>query len=142
MPDKFSFCIVSCTVHFTTRIIRLGLFTWPRYKFLSTGCIRKWSVTLPLMKHKHDKYKCRLLLRWQQMTTDDVVSIDVSNAHWMFSVHCKCICPLTIQGLCCYITVGKKATIYQVTTMLATATNVLFPGPNHLITTGADDPSL
>ena len=33
----------------------------------------------------------------------------------------------------------KKATIYQVTTMLATSENVLFPGRNHLPTTAADD---
>ena len=26
---------------------------------------------------------------------------------------------------------GKKATIYQVTTMLATSKNILFPGANH-----------
>ena len=37
---------------------------------------------------------------------------------------------------------GKKTTIHQVTTMLATCTNVLFPGPNHLQTTSTDDPSL
>ena len=37
---------------------------------------------------------------------------------------------------------GKKAINYQVTTMLATSKNVLFPGPNHLLTTSADDPSL
>ena len=37
---------------------------------------------------------------------------------------------------------GQKATIHQVTTMLATSKNVLFPGHNHLQTTGADDPSL
>ena len=36
----------------------------------------------------------------------------------------------------------KKATIQQVTTMLATSKNVLFPGHNHLLTTGTDDPSL
>ena len=36
----------------------------------------------------------------------------------------------------------KKATIHQVTTMLATSKNVLFAGPNHLLTTGADDPTL
>ena len=34
-----------------------------------------------------------------------------------------------------------KATIHHVTTMLATSTNVLFPGHNHLLTTGTDDPS-
>ena len=36
----------------------------------------------------------------------------------------------------------KKAPIHQVTTMLATSKNVLFPGPNHMLTTSADDPSL
>ena len=36
----------------------------------------------------------------------------------------------------------KEATIQQVTTMLATSKNVLFPGHNHLLTTGTDDPSL
>ena len=35
-----------------------------------------------------------------------------------------------------------KATIHQVTTMLATSKNVLFPGHSHLLTTGMDDPSL
>ena len=39
-------------------------------------------------------------------------------------------------GLC------KKATINQVTTMLATSKNVIFPGHNHLLTTSTDDPSL
>ena len=40
------------------------------------------------------------------------------------------------QSLC------AKATIHQVTTMLATSKNVLFPGHNHLLTTGTDDPTL
>ena len=37
---------------------------------------------------------------------------------------------------------SKKATIHQVTTMLATSKNVLFPGHNHLLTTGTDVSSL
>ena len=37
------------------------------------------------------------------------------------------------------LTAPKKATIHQVTTMLATSKNVLFPGHNHLLTTGTDD---
>ena len=37
---------------------------------------------------------------------------------------------------------AQKATIHQVTTMLAIAKNVLFPGHTHLLTTGTDDPSL
>ena len=37
---------------------------------------------------------------------------------------------------------GQKATIHQVTTMLATSKNVLFPGHDRLLTTSADDPTL
>ena len=36
-------------------------------------------------------------------------------------------------------TLRIKATSHQVTTMLATSTNVLFPGHNHLLTTYTDD---
>ena len=35
-----------------------------------------------------------------------------------------------------------KASVHQETSMLATSKNVLFPGHNHLLTTGTDDPSL
>ena len=40
------------------------------------------------------------------------------------------------------LTQRKKATIHQVTTMLATSKNVLFLGPNHMLITGADNPTL
>ena len=40
---------------------------------------------------------------------------------------------LLISTLC------KKATIHQVTTMLAATKNVLHPGHSHLLTTGTDD---
>ena len=33
------------------------------------------------------------------------------------------------------LTLGKKATIHQLTTMLAISKYVLFPGPNHLLIT-------
>ena len=36
----------------------------------------------------------------------------------------------------------KKNTIHLVTTMLVISKNALFPGHNHLLTTGSDDPSL
>ena len=36
----------------------------------------------------------------------------------------------------------NKATIRQVTTMLATSKNVLFPSHSHLLTTSTGDPSL
>ena len=40
------------------------------------------------------------------------------------------------------LSLSEKATIHQVTTMLATSKIVLFPGHNHLLTTSADDPTL
>ena len=40
------------------------------------------------------------------------------------------------------LTLHKKVSIHQVTTMLATSKNVLFPGHNHLLTTGTHDPTL
>ena len=36
-------------------------------------------------------------------------------------------------------TLGKKATIHQLTTMLSIFKNVIFPGHNHLLNTGTDD---
>ena len=47
-----------------------------------------------------------------------------------------------LQGLMAWGTLCKKATIHQVTTMLATSKNVLFPSHNRLPTTGADDRTL
>ena len=44
--------------------------------------------------------------------------------------------------LCMVNSLCKKATIHQVTTMLATSKNVLFPDHNHLLITSAGDPSL
>ena len=37
---------------------------------------------------------------------------------------------------------AKQNTLHQVTTMLAIAADVLFPGHNHLLTTSTDDPTL
>ena len=39
-----------------------------------------------------------------------------------------------------YIYTGRKDTIKQLTIMLASSRNVLFPGHNYLLTIGADDP--
>ena len=40
------------------------------------------------------------------------------------------------------VSLGNRATINHVTTMLAISKIVLFPGHYHLLTTVADDPSL
>ena len=37
---------------------------------------------------------------------------------------------------------GQKATIHQLTTMLVSYKNVIFPDHNHLLTSSADDPIL
>ena len=49
----------------------------------------------------------------------------------------RCECEQARTGSLC-----QKASIHQVTTMLATSKNVLFPGHNHLLTTSTDDPAL
>ena len=48
----------------------------------------------------------------------------------------------TEQHYTSQLTQHKKATIHQLTSMLATSKNFLFPGHNHLLTTGADDLTL
>ena len=45
-------------------------------------------------------------------------------------------------GLVMLSALHKKATIHQVTTMLATSKIVSFPVHNHLLTTSTDDPIL
>ena len=40
------------------------------------------------------------------------------------------------------LSLRKKPTIHQITIMLAPSKNVLFPGRNHLLANGTDDPSL
>ena len=50
--------------------------------------------------------------------------------------HSCCISQLTLLYIL-VCTLGKK-----LTTMLSTFKSVLFPGHNHLLTTGVDDPSL
>ena len=64
-----------------------------------------------------------------------LIGLDV-NSLWRSD---KGVC-LTSLSICTNTT--QKATIHQVTTILATSKNVLLPPANHLLTTGADDPSL
>ena len=60
-----------------------------------------------------------------------------------FSVTDKIITGM-VPSAACYLSIPlhKKANIHQLTTMLATSNNVLFPGPNHLLTSSADDSTL
>ena len=48
---------------------------------------------------------------------------------------------MTVIALTDLHSLWKKATVHQVTTMLAASKNVLFQGHNHVLTTGTDDPT-
>ena len=50
-----------------------------------------------------------------------------------------CASSLKLSQYPVYVYNAKEATIHQVSTMLATSKNVLFPGHDHLLTTGTDD---
>ena len=56
-------------------------------------------------------------------------------------MHFNKICQLKQYALI-QIRTAQKATIHQVTAMVSTSKNVLFPGDNHQLTTGADDLTL
>ena len=58
---------------------------------------------------------------------------------WMMNMHCGIwnMYPKSNE-----VSTGQKATIHQVTTVLATSKNVLFSGHSHLLTSGTDDSSL
>ena len=70
---------------------------------------------------------------------------DMPNFHILLQeiAHCKLWLTIPLFGLpSAYQHRAKKVTIHRVTTILASSRNVLFPGHNHLLTTGADDPTL
>ena len=90
--------------------------TWHWMSYLRPGVIKQHKLLTSLWGFKHI-----VLFR----------SICIKQIHilqWLDQLHT--------------ITLRVKATIHQVTTMLVTYRNVLFPGHNHLLTTGTDDPSL
>ena len=50
---------------------------------------------------------------------------------------------LSRETICCSLFhCANKSAIHELATMLATSKNVLFQGPSHLLTTGADDVTL
>ena len=88
----------------------------------SNKITHKWSIS-------NHKVRTMFLLNFYAMAIscrgEQCIALSVTNCAGVgfkhFSVHCE------------------KATIHQVTSMLATSTKVLFPGQNHLLTTGTDD---
>ena len=57
---------------------------------------------------------------------------------WIFLVHCLAVLEWACVAFIFHAQ-HKKATIHQVTTI---SKHILFPGHNHLLTTGTDDPTL
>ena len=111
------------------------VFTWPA----------AWTEHQPMTGSHPSKYQLGLaLLNFGDLTGagyNSVICYHTSSStqctshwrsHYRESTEWHCVC----ASLC------KEATIHQVTTMLATSKNVLFPGHNHLLTTGTDDLSL
>ena len=68
-------------------------------------------------------------------------TVDMSEIDWLMAFQCTLILKVVLNMYNTTLTSHKKATIHQVTTMLAASKNVLFPGHNHLLTTSTDDPS-
>ena len=84
---------------------------------------------------------------------NDVVMKEVRMNDWLSQSRtassCKSMCTHTYMNkklsvMLSYVKsiTGQQTTIHQVTTMLATSTNVLLPVPNHLLTTSADGVTL
>ena len=92
-------------------------------------------------------YNCKLQV-WKQLIHEAVF---IFQRHAAFIHHSKSLMQThqhtyIIKGCRAFkrivlLLTEQKATIHQVTTMLATSKNVLFPGHNHLLTTSTKDPS-
>ena len=57
------------------------------------------------------------------------------------SFHTTSAYALKADSLIVFLALGKKVTIHQLSIMLSPLKNGIFPGHNHLLTTGAVDPS-
>ena len=77
--------------------------------------------------HAITKYVILLYFKWNA----------IASCRWLLA---KC-CRFEIYE-CQRLYIVQKAAIHQVTTMLATCKNALFPDHNQLVTTGTDDPTL
>ena len=67
---------------------------------------------------------------WKEYTEDGMDANSYSSATYNFST-------FEIR-----VSVPGEVPHHQLITMLSTSKNVLFPGHNHFLTTGADDPTL
>ena len=73
---------------------------------------------------------------WPEGTSDSPTHIlsAMVTVHSLYSHPFDTSCEIT--------SLREKATIHQVTTIVATSKNVLFSGPNHLLTASTYDPTL
>ena len=113
---------------YTTQCIssrKLSSLSWSWQIRLGTVVIYDLDPVCPILVCGHFDQRCK-----SDRTTWFGRSYDVQwplRAFWLYNDQ------LSVCG---------KASIHQVTTMLATFNNVLFPGHNHLLTTSTDDPTL
>ena len=98
-------------------------------------------------------YSCNRFAHCVSLLLSDILQQEM----WCYGLLCLDFtmnyCIVALQNFChnfmhglwqmfTYLNCAKKATIHQLTKMLATSKNVLFPAHDHLLTTGANDPSL
>ena len=123
------------------------------------GCLQNEFAQWNLMeKTWRQQYKCGL--EWRMFFVTDQAhwisssSIGKKYVHMLgfFSPHgWQCLCIMSLHWYCMQFvaaemikgySLDKKATFHQLTTVLSTSKNVLFPGHDHLPTTCAEDLSL
>ena len=108
--------------------------------FIPTQLLRalKWSstITRPL---RNTQCECsRVSYQIHIQVVKVWALIEATLVHQFFRMSKQTVFAIYEFSLSAYYT-EQKNTIHQVTAMLATSTNVLFPDHIHLLTTGADD---
>ena len=117
--------------------ITLGMTTCDCCLFITLVFVN-FPLTICYLKLAHTKKETNDTKQF--LSSDNVI---MRNTFFPLKIAQMCLKLGTARRRMFYLQpLGKTATIHQVTTMLATSKNVLFPGNNHLLTTGADDPSL
>ena len=118
------------------------------YKFLRWTHVPGWKVNASMHKHRMLNnllalYEFQWIIRWHKLSFHRLIQqmkdIKLPYMRRHLGYLLDNWWPNTARH---NVTLRKKVTIHQLTTMLATSKNVLFPGHNHLLTTGTDGPTL
>ena len=92
-----------------------------------------------MYRNNSKHYTAAILITHCNRSTINVL-ISVCLPVCLYHTNAKSTEYLSTSDIFSMYTLDKEATIHQLTTMLSTSKNVQFPGHNHLLATGADDP--